>query len=48
MAPGAIGTFSFRVKAPAAAGLYAIHLRPVVDATTWMEDEGVYLILSVR
>jgi len=28
-------------------GLYAIHLRPVIDAVTWMEDEGVFLYITV-
>lgn len=46
--PGANGSFTFRVRAPAVPGLFAIHLRPVVDGTTWMEDEGVYLIVAVR
>jgi uncharacterized protein YkwD len=45
--PGAIGTFTFQVRAPTAPGLYAIHLRPVIDAVTWMEDEGVFLYISV-
>jgi hypothetical protein len=45
--PGAIGTFSFQVRAPTTPGLYAIHLRPVIDAVTWMEDEGVFLYITV-
>ena len=36
-------TFTFQVRAPSAPGLYAIHLRPVIDAVTWMEDQGVFL-----
>jgi len=28
-------------------GPYALHLRPVIDAVTWMEDEGVFLYISV-
>jgi len=43
VAPGANGTFTFQVRAPAQPGLYAIHLRPVIDGVTWMEDEGVFL-----
>jgi hypothetical protein len=27
--------------------VYSIHLRPVIDGTTWMEDEGVFLIITV-
>jgi len=46
--PGAVGTFTFQLKAPAAPGVYAIHLRPVIDGTVWMEDEGVFLVVTVR
>jgi len=46
--PGGTGTFTFRVRAPVLAGTYAIHLRPVIDGTVWMEDEGVYLLIAVR
>ena len=45
--PGGVGTFTFQVRAPMTPGLYAIHLRPVIDAVTWMEDEGVFLYLNV-
>jgi uncharacterized protein YkwD len=45
--PGGIGTFTFQVRAPSTPGLYAIHLRPVIDAVTWMEDQGVFLYITV-
>jgi len=45
--PGGVGTFTFQVRAPMTPGLYAIHLRPVIDAVTWMEDEGVFLYINV-
>jgi hypothetical protein len=45
--PGGIATFTFQVRAPSTPGLYAIHLRPVVDAVTWMEDQGVFLYITV-
>ena len=45
--PGQNATFSFQVKAPAMPGVYSIHLRPVIDGTTWMEDEGVFLVVTV-
>ena len=44
---GATGTFTFQVKAPATPGTYAIHLRPVIDGVWWMEDEGVFLYITV-
>jgi glucose/arabinose dehydrogenase len=46
VAPGAIGTFTFSVRAPATPGLYRLHLRPVIDGTTWMEDFGVFLVID--
>jgi hypothetical protein len=45
--PGGTGTFTFQVRAPMTPGLYAIHLRPVIDAVTWMEDQGVFLYITV-
>jgi len=27
--------------------VYSIHLRPVIDGVTWMEDEGVFLVVTV-
>jgi uncharacterized protein YkwD len=45
--PGGVGTFTFQVRAPMTPGLYAIHLRPVIDAVSWMEDEGVFLYITV-
>ena len=44
---GQTATFTFQVKAPSTPGVYSIHLRPVVDGVTWMEDEGVFLIITV-
>ena len=45
--PGAVGTFTFQVRAPMQPGLYAINLRPVIDAVTWMEDQGIFLYVTV-
>jgi glucose/arabinose dehydrogenase len=45
--PGATGSFTFQVRAPQTAGTYALHLRPVIDGTAWMEDQGVFLIITV-
>jgi hypothetical protein len=47
VSPGTTGTFTFQVKAPATPGTYAIHLRPVIDGVWWMEDEGVFLYITV-
>jgi len=45
--PGGVGTFLFQVRAPMTPGVYAINLRPVIDAVTWMEDQGVFLYVTV-
>ncbi len=47
VAPGALGTFTFQLRAPATPGTYAINLRGVIDGTVWLEDEGVYLYVAV-
>ena len=45
--PGATATFAFSLKAPAAPGTYTLRLRPVVDGIAWLEDEGVFMQLTV-
>jgi hypothetical protein len=47
VAPGNLATFTFRVRAPQSPGVYYINLRPVIDGIMWMEDEGVWLALTV-
>ncbi len=47
VAPGAAGTFTFTVRAPSTPGVSDIRLRPVIDGLTWMEDEGVFLRITV-
>ena len=44
--PGAVGTFAFEIRAPAAPGAYRLDVRPVIDGTTWMEDQGVYFMIN--
>lgn len=43
VAPGAIGTFTFTLRAPLATGAYDLPLRPVVDGLAWLEDQGVFV-----
>ena len=45
--PGGIATFTFRVRAPAVPGTYALRLRPVVDGVAWLEDEGLVTLIRV-
>ena len=47
VAPGANATFTFRVKAPQAPSTYILALRPVIDGLTWLEDDGVFVAVSV-
>jgi hypothetical protein len=44
--PGAIGTFTFNVRAPQEPGTYLLRLRPVIDGTAWLEDEGAFLVVT--
>ena len=48
VAPGQAATFTFQMRAPGIAGSYQLHLRPVIDGVTWMEDEGVFMALTAR
>src|SRR6266567_7822767 len=43
----ALPIFSFQVRAPQTAGTYSLHVRPVIEGTTWMEDQGVFLAITV-
>src|SRR2546427_10149311 len=47
VAPRATTTFAFQVRAPQTPGTYSLHLRPVVDGAWWMEDQGVFLTITV-
>jgi hypothetical protein len=44
---GAETQFTFKVKG-AKPGTYRLHLRPVVDGVTWLEDDGAYVDVTVR
>jgi hypothetical protein len=46
--PGGSGTFVFQVRAPSTPGVYRIAVRPVIDGTVWMEDQGVFLVITVQ
>jgi hypothetical protein len=48
VAPGAVGSFTFTVRAPERAGSYQLAVRPVIDGVKWMEDEGVYFVVTSR
>ena len=46
VAPGELGTFTFTVRAPTTPGVYRLPLRPVIDGTVWMEDEGAFILVT--
>ena len=48
VAPGDIAEFRFKVRAPTSRGVYRLNLRPVIDGTVWMEDQGIFWIIDVR
>jgi Tol biopolymer transport system component len=46
--PGEVGTFTFTLRAPATAGTYPVHLRPLIEGQLWLEDEGIHFDVVVR
>jgi uncharacterized protein YkwD len=46
--PGQTGWFQFQIHAPSAPGTYRLDVRGVVDGAAWLEDAGVYWIITVR
>lgn len=42
-----LATFTFKV-AGTAPGTYRLRVRPVVDGVKWLDDEGVYVDITVR
>jgi hypothetical protein len=47
VAPGQTATFSFLVKG-GRLGSFPLRLRPVVDGLTWLEDQGIFLQITVN
>lgn len=45
--PGQISWFQFTIQAPAAAGTYKLYLRPMIEGAAWMEDYGVFWLVTV-
>jgi len=44
---GQTAWFVIQLRAPSITGSYRVHIRPVIDGVTWMEDYGVYFDLTV-
>ncbi|HET8567954.1 MAG TPA: septal ring lytic transglycosylase RlpA family protein [Candidatus Limnocylindria bacterium] len=45
--PNQVAWFQFTVQAPLVAGTYRIALRPVIEGAQWMEDYGVFWVVTV-
>lgn len=45
--PGQVAWFTFTIQAPQTPGVYKLYLRPLVEGATWMEDYGVFWIVTV-
>jgi hypothetical protein len=45
--PGQVSWFQFTIQAPATAGYYRLYLRPLIEGATWLEDFGVFWLVTV-
>ena len=45
--PGQVAWFQFAVLAPMTPGMYFLGLRPLVEGAAWMEDFGVFWLVTV-
>jgi hypothetical protein len=45
--PGQVAWFQFTIQAPATPGFYRLYLRPLIEGATWLEDFGVYWLVTV-
>ena len=46
--PGQVAWFQFKIRAPQAPGVYRLYLRPLIEGAAWLEDYGVFWIVTVR
>jgi hypothetical protein len=45
--PGQVAWFQFVVQAPPTPGSYRLYLRPLIEGAQWMEDYGVFWVVTV-
>ena len=45
--PAQVAWFQFTIQAPLQAGTYRLYLRPLIEGATWMEDFGVFWLVTV-
>jgi peptidoglycan/xylan/chitin deacetylase (PgdA/CDA1 family) len=46
--PGQVSWFQFTVQAPETPGVYKLALRPLIEGAQWMEDDGVFWLVTVK
>ncbi len=46
--PDQVSWFQFTIQAPTAPGTYRLYLRPLIEGAQWMEDFGVYWVVTVK
>ncbi|HEY6203201.1 MAG TPA: hypothetical protein VI056_09170 [Candidatus Limnocylindria bacterium] len=46
--PGQIAWFQFTIQAPTTPGTYRLYLRPLIEGASWLEDYGVFWLVTVR
>jgi hypothetical protein len=45
--PSQVAWFQFTIQAPQVPGVYRLYLRPLIEGATWMEDFGVFWLITV-
>jgi hypothetical protein len=46
--PGQVAWFQFTIQAPTRPGAYRLYLRPLIEGAAWLEDYGVFWLVTVR
>jgi uncharacterized lipoprotein YddW (UPF0748 family) len=46
--PGQVAWFQFTIQAPQTPGVYRLYLRPLIEGAQWMEDYGVFWVVTVK
>ena len=46
--PGQVAWFQFEIQAPSTPGVYRLYLRPLIEGAQWMEDYGVFWVVTVK
>ena len=46
--PGQVAWVQFTIAAPTSPGTYKLYLRPLIEGAAWLEDYGVFWVVTVR